>query len=468
MRKAALWVQALALALFVGATTLTPNDQALAQSSEDTSAHDEHTDAPDSSETEAQSSEPANQADSANAASDSNATPPADQAPADQPPANQQDDADQTTRSSDDPAQTSASDQPGATQGERPEGSVLAQPQGSGSPPPPLSGQQGQPSQPPQQQPGQQQPGQQQPGQQQPGQQQPGQQQPGQQQPGQQQPGQQQPDAQANTQQPQPPQQPQAQSNQQQQFNSQQVNQQNFDQLGIQLQQSNQPAGRGLAISSIQPSSVFFNSGLRQGDVLLSIDNRPLLSQAEFVEVISNFRGDRIPLAVLRDGRQQTIFINRPANFGVATLPQQSQPLHTLLGVIFDPQITNAAVVRTVIVDSPAAQAGLQSGDLITALNGQPVASPQHATQLIGSFAPGQQIMIDYSRQQMNLSTQAVLSPRQQRIDYSVGYPPERTVQRIVPAPAPERVWVPDNPRRVDYYYEARPVRPWARRYRVR
>ena len=115
-----------------------------------------------------------------------------------------------------------------------------------------------------------------------------------------------------------------------------------------------------------------------------------------------------------------------------------------------------AAVVRAVTPNSPAEQAGIMSGDVITGLNGQPVSAANEVVRMIGGMQPGQQVAIDLSREQQKLRTDAVLAARAEPLRHSVGYPPQPTVHPL-PANAPNTVVVPGNAT-----YDLRPVSPGA------
>jgi len=224
-------------------------------------------------------------------------------------------------------------------------------------------------------------------------------------------------------------------------------------QLGIEFDppnaiQTNQVPNNGLVIRTIQPNSIFFNSGLRQGDVLLSIDNRPILNQMEFGRLVTTYHTQRIPLLVQRDGQQQTIYFNRPANFAIADQPSAPRS-QAMLGVTFDSARGGAAVVRAVMPGSPAGLAGIMSGDVITALDGQPVLAAHEIVSLIASKVPGEQISVDFARQQSTIRAQTVLVARSEPVRHSVGYAPQ---------PLPTTIYRTDVPR-TNYYY-GRPVRP--------
>jgi hypothetical protein len=239
-----------------------------------------------------------------------------------------------------------------------------------------------------------------------------------------------------------------------------QSNQQVDQQLGIefdqvQAPQRNQPSAQvngltqsGLTIRTIQPQSVFFNSGLRPGDVLLSVDNRPIANQFEFNRLISTYHAPRIPLVVMRDGLQQTIYFNRPQDFAIQNPRPVVRTGQAMLGVSLDFRVPDAAIVTQVTPASPAERAGLQPGDMIIALNNQPIGSSHQVVQTIASMAPGQQVSLDIARQQSQFQVDAVLTQRPEPVRYSVGYAP-------LPLPTVvDRTYVPRSG------YEVRPIRP--------
>ncbi len=70
--------------------------------------------------------------------------------------------------------------------------------------------------------------------------------------------------------------------------------------------------------------------------------------------------------------------------------------LATSLGVPANTK--GAAIVDVANNNSPAAQAGLKSGDVVTAVDGKPVTSAQELTNLVADIAPGSSVRVDYLR----------------------------------------------------------------------
>ena len=231
-----------------------------------------------------------------------------------------------------------------------------------------------------------------------------------------------------------------------------QLSAQAFDQrLGVQFDEGNRGANQGLTIKTIQPNSVFYSNGLRQGDVLLSIDNRQFLNQAEFSRVIAAYPQSRVPLIVLRNGQQQTLYFNRPADF--VLYDQPTVPSQAVLGVTFDSSKGGAAVIRAVTPNSPAEQAGIMIDDVITALNGQPVIASNNVIEMIAAMQPGQSLTIDIARQEQKIRTDAVLAARSAPVRHSVGYAPDPAIQSVPATVGGAAI-------RTNRTYQALPVRP--------
>jgi membrane-associated protease RseP (regulator of RpoE activity) len=118
---------------------------------------------------------------------------------------------------------------------------------------------------------------------------------------------------------------------------------------------------------------------------------------------------------ILRDGRRETVYIVYEEDMvddAVVYDDQPQQPVgeaQAFLGVVFDAQNPDAAIVIAVSEGSPAEQAGLQRGDIIVALNGQEVRSYRDAIGVISSMRPGDRLGIEYSRR-VDDQTQAILA----------------------------------------------------------
>ena len=82
------------------------------------------------------------------------------------------------------------------------------------------------------------------------------------------------------------------------------------------------------------------------------------------------------------------------------------------LGVTFDQRSPNGAVIAQVSGNSPAAQAGLQPGDAIRAINGKSIQSPYQPSELIGRLAAGTEISLAIERDRQTSNVPVVLGQR--------------------------------------------------------
>lgn len=141
-------------------------------------------------------------------------------------------------------------------------------------------------------------------------------------------------------------------------------------------------AGYGVVVTAVVPGSPAEEAGLAPGDVILKADDRPLESRRELNEVVvGHAAGDVLELLVERAGKVRTCRVTLgspdeaptlkppPAEHlavGLATTDLTAQ-LSAFFGV------SGGLLVAHVIPDSPAAAAGLRSGDVIVAVDGQPI-----------------------------------------------------------------------------------------------
>jgi S1-C subfamily serine protease len=97
-------------------------------------------------------------------------------------------------------------------------------------------------------------------------------------------------------------------------------------------------------------------------------------------------------------GRIERGFGGRPGPRGNGQFPQPTSGV--FLGVATQPATggQQGAEIANVASGSPAAGAGLQQGDVITAVDGTPVSSPADLAQQVRSHQPGDQVTITYSR----------------------------------------------------------------------
>jgi putative serine protease PepD len=71
---------------------------------------------------------------------------------------------------------------------------------------------------------------------------------------------------------------------------------------------------------------------------------------------------------------------------------------HAYVGVFLNATSTGGAQIRSVQAGSPASSAGLQNGDLVTAIDGKAITTTQQFIETVDTYAPGQTITLSIKR----------------------------------------------------------------------
>jgi hypothetical protein len=80
--------------------------------------------------------------------------------------------------------------------------------------------------------------------------------------------------------------------------------------------------------------------------------------------------------------------------FDLDELPFDIEPF----AVPGDGELEQGAIIRSVSEDSPAAEAGLQEGDVVTAVDGEPVEGPQELVAAVAERVPGDVVTLTVYR----------------------------------------------------------------------
>jgi len=126
----------------------------------------------------------------------------------------------------------------------------------------------------------------------------------------------------------------------------------------------------GVAISDLNKTGAISQSGLKEGDEIVSINGSPVSSEREFVDQLFAEHESNKPAQVVikRNGQQQTLAIQTKAF--VDEHLNSDDRLHDF-GLILDENNPTHVKVQAVVPQSPAFYAGVRSGDVITGFSGQ-------------------------------------------------------------------------------------------------
>jgi len=143
---------------------------------------------------------------------------------------------------------------------------------------------------------------------------------------------------------------------------------------------------RGAIVEDVMPGSPADRAGLRRGDVITRVQNRPV-ANAGSVQATIGIAPPASPLAIvyLRDGVEGTANLSveipsdTPVQIGLSAIQA--------FGASFG-EIAAGAQVQAVEGGSLAAAAGLRAGDIVTAVGRRPVRSLSDLGPLLGGRAP--------------------------------------------------------------------------------
>lgn len=172
----------------------------------------------------------------------------------------------------------------------------------------------------------------------------------------------------------------------------------------------------GVLVAAVDPDGPAAAAGIEKGDLIVSIDGQEMASTSDVVAALAAAAESQVTLAFQRGDElhEQVITLARvwgQPRLGVAIGPavpqmaEQSGPPETAPGLrafrMDEAPGAPGAVVMEVAPDSPAAGAGLQPGDWITAIDGAAVGGEEGSAlgELIGSHQPGDSIGLEFQRE---------------------------------------------------------------------
>ncbi|SNT06872.1 serine protease Do [Sphingomonas laterariae] len=169
------------------------------------------------------------------------------------------------------------------------------------------------------------------------------------------------------------------------------------------------PKDRGEIVSRVEPGEAAARAGIRQGDVIVKVNNREVTPDETLSYIVANTPvGTRMPIELIRQGKRITVTAvvgERPAEDQLAandggdedsaTPAPSAQSTRESIGLALQaltpdvarqlgvPATTRGVVVSQVDPNSDAAQEGIQRGDIILSINQQPVAAPADAAAAV-------------------------------------------------------------------------------------
>ncbi|MCX4161203.1 MULTISPECIES: DegQ family serine endoprotease [Paraburkholderia] len=175
--------------------------------------------------------------------------------------------------------------------------------------------------------------------------------------------------------------------------------------LGVAVQSMNQTLAnsfgmktpQGALVSSVDASGPAAKAGLQPGDVILAVNGTPVTDSADLPSQVAGLKpGSTATVQVWRDKAAKDVKVTIGSLSDVKTASadgsDSSAQMQGRLGVAVRPltpqeksgtSLTHGLLVQQ--AGGPAANAGIQAGDVILAVNGRPVTSVDQLKQMISS-----------------------------------------------------------------------------------
>jgi len=164
----------------------------------------------------------------------------------------------------------------------------------------------------------------------------------------------------------------------------------------------------GAKLLAVTPNSPAAKAGLKEGDVVTSIDGKPIETYASLTETLREKKaGDVLAIEASRGGWTNQVEVtlrNRP-------LGAAMQPTSVYLGAQGE-DAEEGALLTDVVDDSPAAKADLRVGDLVKSIDDQPLAGYEDLTELIRAKNVGDKLVFELSREGKVLEIPVTLGER--------------------------------------------------------
>jgi serine protease Do len=168
---------------------------------------------------------------------------------------------------------------------------------------------------------------------------------------------------------------------------------------------------RGALVQSVDPGKPADRAGIRHGDVVVEIDGKAIRNNRELIDYISYLPvGSDVKITVIRDGKRQTLTAKtaeRPTDNETTTEePGATEPVRDKLGMSVQnltaelrrvynlPETVTGVVVTDVKNVSPAGEANLSEGDVISEIQGQRITNTDEFRSAVDRIRAGQRVRL--------------------------------------------------------------------------
>ncbi len=174
----------------------------------------------------------------------------------------------------------------------------------------------------------------------------------------------------------------------------------------------------GAVVRAIDDDTPAQRAGFQVGDVIVRFNGKPVTDDAALRDMVARSQpGTRVDVIVKRSGKEtaltptigavpaeKAVAVNQPADkatprgkLGIQVANAADPEVRQQLGL--KETVKEGAVVVNVVPGGPAQEAGLQPGDLVTRLNGKPVADAAQLTEVARGLKDGSTVPVIVRRQ---------------------------------------------------------------------
>ncbi|MFO7321462.1 MAG: PDZ domain-containing protein [Chloroflexota bacterium] len=178
--------------------------------------------------------------------------------------------------------------------------------------------------------------------------------------------------------------------------------------LGVRVEDD--PAGA--LVTTVVTGSPADAAGIEVGDIVTALDGETVTADNLAEMIRERSVGDTVELEVLRGDDLIEISVTLGARSDVEVTPEprpqrdrgpqrDRDRLQVFSGAFLGVGLTDTEegiVIEEVLADSPAEEAGLEAGDVITAVNGEEVESASDVVEIVRGLQPGDTLTLDIER----------------------------------------------------------------------
>jgi C-terminal processing protease CtpA/Prc len=161
--------------------------------------------------------------------------------------------------------------------------------------------------------------------------------------------------------------------------------------------------GRGVYVPDVVDEGPAQKAGMKDGDIIVEMDGDKIIGTGHLKDFLNyHAPGDKISVKVWRDGKTKTLSVelgereselkDAQRTFVIRGEPNawlgiRMQSLTPQLGEHFG--VKKGVLISEVIEESPAKKAGLEAGDVITAIGDEDVEEPIEISNALSDLEPG-------------------------------------------------------------------------------